>query len=78
MQILINFLLIIILLSIFYIINRILKKQENFCYGNDFCNGNKEALCINQECRKCGIQAQCNVDSDCGPNNCINGCCDEL
>lgn len=62
--------------------NNIINNQEkqNFpCYGNDYCNGNKNnALCINQRCKQCGLVPQCKEDSDCGPNNCIDGCCDTL
>lgn len=56
------------------------QEKENFpCYGNDYCNGNKNnALCINQRCKPCGLVPQCTQDSDCGPNNCIDGCCDTL
>ena len=76
------FLLLIIIFIfyiIFYIINISLKKNENFCYGNDFCNGNKDsALCINQTCKSCGLQASCKKDSECSPNNCVNNCCDQL
>ena len=73
-------LLIIILTLFFYLIQIILEQsKEHFCYGNDFCNGNKDsALCINQHCLKCGLQAPCKNDSECGPNNCINGCCDNV
>jgi hypothetical protein len=79
-EILLILMKIIILVFIFYIVNIFLKKNnEYFCYGNDFCNGNKDsALCINQSCKPCGLQASCNKDSDCGPNNCINGCCDQM
>lgn len=71
---------ILILVLIFYLVNEYLKKKnEYFCYGNDFCNGNKDsALCINQSCKPCGLQSTCNKDSDCSPNNCINGCCDQM
>ena len=56
-----------------------IKKNESFCYGNDFCNGNKDsALCINQTCKSCGLQASCKKDSECAPNNCVNNCCDQL
>lgn len=62
---------------LFWFINRSFYESENFCYGNDYCNGNKDsALCINQSCRPCGLQSQCSKDSDCTPNNCIDGCCD--
>lgn len=67
----------IILFLIFYFINKYLKQYENFCFGNVYCNGSTQSsLCVNQECEKCGIQATCKKDSDCGPNNCIDGCCD--
>ena len=70
----------IIILFVFIILNYLfIKYQENFCYGNDFCNGNKDsALCISQKCYKCGLQSPCTKDSDCGPNNCINCCCDSF
>jgi hypothetical protein len=51
-----------------------LKKTDKICYGNDFCD--LQDLCIEQKCVKCGLRAPCSKDSDCGPNNCINGCCD--
>jgi len=51
-----------------------LKKSDKICYGNDFCD--LQDLCIEQKCVKCGLRAPCSKDSDCGPNNCINGCCD--
>jgi hypothetical protein len=73
-------LLIIIIILFFYLIQVILSNNnEHFCYGNDFCNGNKDsALCINQRCLPCGLQAPCKNDSECGPNNCIDGCCDNV
>lgn len=56
-----------------------LNKKETFCYGNVYCNGNKNnSLCINQECRNCGLQSPCNKNDDCGPNLCKDGCCDTL
>lgn len=77
-----NILLIILLILciiFFNIINYTLKNKEMFCYSNNYCNGNKDSkLCINQQCRVCGLQSSCNKDSDCGPNNCIDGCCDQL
>ncbi len=52
---------------------------EHFCYGNTYCNGNKKnALCINQNCLDCGLEARCNKNEDCGPNLCIDGCCDSM
>jgi hypothetical protein len=51
-----------------------LKKSDKKCYGNDFCD--LQDLCIEQKCVKCGLRAPCSKDSDCGPNNCLNGCCD--
>ena len=72
-------LLFIIFLILFYFINIFFKKMENFCYGNTYCNGNNDsALCINQTCKKCGLMSPCDKDSECYPNNCINGCCDQL
>jgi hypothetical protein len=79
-------LIIIILLISFYVIFSIINNYymnmvlpENFCYSNITCNGNKDSsLCISQSCRNCGLKAYCNKDSDCSPNNCINGCCDTL
>jgi hypothetical protein len=73
--------LFLIFAIVFYIINyRFMKLiPENFCYSNASCNGNKDSsLCINQTCKNCGLKASCNKDSECGPNNCINGCCDTL
>lgn len=78
MEIFSKIIIFIIFFLIFYLINLFLFKKEYFCYGNDFCNGNKDAaLCINQTCRKCGLQPSCDNDKDCMPNNCINGCCDQ-
>lgn len=69
--------ILIIIFIIFLILNQIILKKETFCYGNDFCNGNKiNALCINQQCRKCGLVAECKSNTDCGPNLCKKGCCD--
>ena len=68
----------IIFYAIFYLLNEYIKK-EHFCYGNDFCNGNNiNNLCINQSCKNCGLQSSCKFDKDCYPNNCIDGCCDQL
>lgn len=75
------YLLIFIIILFFIFINYLLSLnlKENFCYGNVYCNGNKnDSLCINQECRNCGLQAKCKSNLDCFPNNCINGCCDQL
>jgi hypothetical protein len=67
----------IIIILTFYFLNNYMSHKENFCYGNVYCNGNKDnALCISQKCKPCGLNAQCNDDTDCGPNNCIDGCCD--
>ena len=53
--------------------------KEDFCYGNVYCNGNtNNSLCINQECLKCGLQSSCKKNEECGPNLCINGCCDTM
>ena len=72
-------LLILIIFLFFYLIQILLQQREYFCYGNDFCNGNKDnALCINQRCLECGLSSKCTSDSQCEPNNCINGCCDSL
>jgi hypothetical protein len=70
----------IIIILIFYVINYYLNKTENFCYGNVYCNGNKNnALCINQNCKECGVtSSKCISNSDCGPNLCIKGCCDTM
>jgi hypothetical protein len=67
----------IIIFIIFIICNFFLeKKMEKFCYGNDFCNGNKKStLCINQKCLDCGLQSSCNNDDDCSPSLCVDGCC---
>jgi hypothetical protein len=71
------FIIIILIIILFYLLNIILNKKEQFCYGNTYCNGNKnKSLCINQKCLDCGLSAKCNKNSDCGPNNCIDGCCD--
>jgi hypothetical protein len=71
--------IIIFLIIIFFIINLYLNKNENFCYGNVYCNGNVDnSLCINQNCKNCGLQAQCTKNEDCGPNLCIKGCCDSM
>jgi len=53
-----------------------IKMSDKLCYGNDFCN--LQDLCIEQKCVKCGLRAPCSKDSDCGPNNCIKGCCDNM
>lgn len=50
--------------------------QNKYCYGNVFCEN--QGLCISQRCLKCGLRAPCTKNSDCGPNNCINGCCDNM
>jgi hypothetical protein len=68
---------ILLLFLLFLFIERFLKKEEHFCFGNDFCN-RRNALCIEQKCFECGLQPSCKKDSDCGPNNCVNGCCDTL
>ena len=72
----------LILLSIIaFLINKFyFSKIDNFsnkiCYGNDFCDN--QDLCINQRCIKCGLRPTCTKDSDCGPNRCDNGCCDNM
>jgi hypothetical protein len=67
----------IIIILTFYFLNNFMNRKENFCYGNVFCNGNKDnAICTGQQCKPCGLDAQCRSDSDCGPNICIDGCCD--
>lgn len=79
-------LLLIILFFILFICNEYYTKYESFttgintkrCLGNDFCNGNKQSLCIYNKCLPCGLQKSCTKDSECGPNNCIDGCCDSL
>lgn len=69
-------LLLFLIIVLFYILNNFLS-YEKFCNGNVYCNGNNDsALCINQKCENCGLQASCSGDSDCVPNNCVNGCCD--
>jgi hypothetical protein len=55
---------------------KIMKPKK--CFANNFCNGNKQSLCIENKCYPCGLQPGCSKDSDCGPNNCIDGCCDSL
>jgi hypothetical protein len=75
------YLLILIIIAIFIIcyFNYIYFIKEDFCYGNVYCNGNKNnSLCINQECLKCGLQASCTKNEECGPNLCIDGCCDTM
>ena len=67
--------IIIILIIILFFTYKHNKSTETFCYGNDFCYG-PNALCINQRCLPCGLERQCTSDSQCGANNCINGCCD--
>ena len=70
---------IIIAIIIIYYFNHIYLLNEHFCYGNVYCNGNtKNSLCINQKCLDCGLQASCKENKDCGPNLCINGCCDSM
>ena len=65
-----------IIIILFYLINIFLQKNETFCYGNTYCNGNKDnALCIRQKCYKCGLNSSCKTNKDC-INKCINGCCD--
>ena len=69
------------ILLLFFIINIYFKKEyfNNHCNNNVMCNGNKiNALCIEQSCKPCGLQAKCSKNEDCGPNLCINGCCDNL
>ena len=71
--------IILVVILIFYFVNMYLKRVEHLCFGNDFCNRNKDnALCINQKCKKCGLVPECKKDCDCAPNNCINGCCDTM
>lgn len=72
---LIILIIIIILLIILFYIDKSTKLRESFCYGNVFCYG-PNALCINQRCIPCGLEKQCTRDSQCGANNCIDGCCD--
>ena len=68
---------IILLFFLFFAVNIWGGKKEHLCFGNDFCNGNKDsALCVNQECYECGINAPCKNNSECGPNLCVGGCCD--
>lgn len=70
------YLYLIIIILLFYLINIFLENNENFCYGNTYCNGNKDnALCIRQKCYKCGLNASCTKKEDC-MNDCIDGCCD--
>lgn len=75
-------LLLIILFLILFIYNEYYTTYESFeqkrCFGNDFCNGNKQSLCIYNKCLPCGLQKSCTKDSECSPNNCIDGCCDSL
>ena len=70
---------IIIAIIIIYYFNHVFVTNEHFCYGNTYCNGNKKnALCINQQCRDCGLVASCTKNEECGPNLCIDGCCDNM
>ena len=69
------FIITIILIIILFFTYKNSKSTETFCYGNNFCYG-PNALCINQRCSPCGLERQCKSDSQCGANNCINGCCD--
>ncbi len=69
-----------ILFFIFYLINQALNSEyfSSHCNSDVMCNGNKiNALCINQSCKPCGLQAQCTKNEDCAPNLCIKGCCDD-
>lgn len=72
----------LILVSIIaFLINKFyFSKREKFsnkiCYGNDFCDN--QDLCLSQRCIKCGLRAPCSKDNECGPNRCINGCCDNM
>jgi hypothetical protein len=69
--------IIIFVFIIFLTLDNIINSKEYFCYGNTYCNGNKDnALCINQTCLECGLQSKCTKNEECGPNLCINGCCD--
>ena len=78
MNIIFTILFILIIICFFYFLNIIFMKSENFCYSNNYCKGNSDSrLCINQQCRTCGLLATCNKDSECAPNNCIDGCCDQ-
>ena len=63
------------LINKFYF-SKIEKFSNKICYGNDFCDN--QDLCMSQRCIKCGLRAPCNKDSDCGPNRCDNGCCDNM
>lgn len=77
MSIIYLFIVIIFAIFIIYYFNH--TYYEYFCYGNVYCNGNKNnSLCINQKCLDCGLQAPCNKNSDCSPNLCKNGCCDSM
>jgi len=75
--------IVIVLVIIFILLNMISENKESFCFGNVYCNGNNDnALCINQTCKKCGLQASCDptksYQPQCGSNKCINGCCDNM
>jgi len=78
-----TFIIVIILVIIFILLNMISGNKESFCYGNVYCNGNNDSsLCINQTCKDCGLQSKCdptkNYQTQCGSNKCINGCCDNM
>jgi len=74
-----NIVIFIMICMLFYFLNQYYKPNENYCNGNVYCNGNTDnALCINQSCLECGLQAPCKNNSECGPNLCINGCCDTM
>ena len=70
------FIIILILFSIYYYYNYEETFKNKYCYGNVFCGNND--LCLFQRCLKCGLRAQCQTNKDCGPNKCINGCCDNM
>ncbi len=79
MNLLVIILSIILVVCILSMFSSCIGLKEDFCYGNVYCNGNNNnALCINQSCLPCGLEAKCTKDSECSPNLCKNGCCDTV
>jgi hypothetical protein len=73
--------IIFVIFLIMYILNKYaLTNIETICFGNDFCNGNRNnSQCIHQSCLECGVtSSKCYNDNDCTPNICKDGCCDTL
>ena len=68
--------ILLLLLTIAYLFYFYKETYQNYSYGNLFCG--KQDLCISQRCLTCGLRAPCEEDIDCGPNRCIEGCCDNM